>query len=111
MARRFYAESGRLILSKPGYDAAPPLPDAFKIFDSNWMMAGLVITSGAVNKSEGVTLTIPFPYPLHYVPAAEVHVLDGANEWPASGYVTNAYLVIDAGFKGLIRYVVYGFSQ
>jgi len=67
MAQRFYAQSGRIIMSKPGYNAEPGLPDQFKIFDSAWAFGTVIIASGSVTGSTTVHFT-----PQHFVPLAEV---------------------------------------
>lgn len=67
MALRVSAQSGRIIMSKPGYDASSSLPDAFKLFDSNWGATGLIAFT--INIVSGQSF-VPFPFPLHFVPAA-----------------------------------------
>lgn len=80
MAPRFYAQSGRIIMSKPGYNAQPGLPDQFKIFDSDWAFGNVVIVSGSVSVGQG-THTIAFPAQ-HFIPAIEVLAFDNRNGFP-----------------------------
>lgn len=73
MSVRFLSNAGRIIMSKAGFDASLTMPDEQKIFDSNWMATGLVIASGTyVVPSGSGEWAIPFPYALHYEPAALV---------------------------------------
>ena len=52
MAIRFWAQAGRTILSKVGFNANDPgLDDRNKIFDSNWNFSAVVIKSGEVGDS------------------------------------------------------------
>ena len=71
MAQRLYTVSGRIVISKPGYEASPALPDAFKLFDSNWGATGMIAFQQSFVKSAGSPLFVPFPFPLHYPPAVE----------------------------------------
>lgn len=76
MSVRFLANAGRIIMSKAGFDASPNMPDEQKIFDSNWMATGLVIAAGLVTVPSGSgEISVPFPYPLHYEPAASLMTL------------------------------------
>nr|CAD6411180.1 hypothetical protein REQ54_00845 [Rhizobium sp. Q54] len=107
MALQLTAQSGRIIISKPGYDANPSLPDAFKIFDSNWFATGGIIAAGSAIKSMGLPLTIPFT-PLHYVPAALVM----NNGFALQGTVTTSSIILDVNTApGECHYVVWSVSQ
>lgn len=119
MSVRFLSNAGRIIMSKAGYDASPALADQFKLFDSNWGATGLVIMTGTAFKTRNVNLVIPFPYTLHYIPAAYAFIGTGGDPgagdgegMPASGYTTNNSLVItrsgNSDFN--IRYIVYAVS-
>lgn len=119
MSVRFLANAGRIIMSKAGYDASPSLPDQFKLFDSNWMATGLVIVTGTAFKTRNVDLVIPFPYALHYEPAAYAFIGTGGDPGagdgegvPAAGYTTkNALIVTRRGNSDFnIRYIVYAVS-
>lgn len=46
MARRLYLAPGRVILSRPGYNASPSLANNRKIFDSDWGYAGSLVAAG-----------------------------------------------------------------
>jgi hypothetical protein len=109
MSIRFLASSGRIILSKPGYDASPSLPDAFKILDSDWQFSGAIIASGRVSLAPGNTV-INFPAQ-HYVPAAEVYMVDDNSVFYVGGTITNSSINIDFTSGGVADYVVYGISQ
>jgi hypothetical protein len=74
MASRFYSEAGRIIMSKPGYDATPGLPDAFKIFDSNWEFSYVIIKSGSATPS-GDIVNITFPTQ-HFRPIVEAKFIE-----------------------------------
>lgn len=83
MATRFLMTAGRILLTKPGYDAHDGgLSDRDKLFDSNWNFSGVLIAAGTmtdpapVNGNDGLTstsspLVIAFPSP-GYVPTAYV---------------------------------------
>ncbi|CAD7023121.1 hypothetical protein REJC140_00100 [Pseudorhizobium endolithicum] len=102
MTIRFTETAGRIIISKPGYEASSALPDSLKIFDSNWGATGMLAFRGAAQKILGQQLVIPFPFPLHYVPAAE----------GARGSVTNSSLIIDADVPTrIINWRVWAISQ
>jgi hypothetical protein len=108
MALRFTAEAGRIIISKPGFDASSSLPDANKIFDSNWFATGGIFASGTAVKPPGMaTYTINFP-PLHYVPAAVAYV----GGFAARGTVTNSSIILDTNAaSGEYFWVVWAVSQ
>ncbi len=119
MSVRFLSNAGRIIMSKAGYEASPALADTNKLFDSEWGATGLVIMTGTAFKQRNVDLVIPFPYNLHYIPAAYAFVGTGGDPGagdgegsPATGYTTNSALVItrggNSGFN--IRYIVYAIS-
>lgn len=115
MSVRFLANAGRIIMSKAGYDASPSLPDQFKLFDSNWMATGLVIAAGSVTKQARVDVTVPFPYPLHYQPAAYAYTASsdaGVIGQPVRGYTTKNELVLYQNFNNSveIRYVIFAVS-
>lgn len=125
MALRFTETAGRIVMSKPGYDASTSLPDAFKIFDSDWGFSGVIITRGSVSLPSGLQeYVIPIP-PQHYVPTAEVGYFDSSGNLVSyiGGYMTNSALVLQVNDydpndnsgrtlpAGLYRYVVYGISQ
>lgn len=83
MTERFYQTDGRLIVSRPGYNASSPeLGDKQKIIDSNWDFSGSLIASGTLIDPaaplgdgaltyDSVPVTITFPAP-GFVPAAYV---------------------------------------
>lgn len=84
MATRFLMTAGRILLTKPGYDARDgALTDRHMLFDSNWNFSGVLIAAGTMTDpapmgggNESLTLTasplvIAFPSP-GYVPAAYV---------------------------------------
>lgn len=48
MAIRFWSNPGRIIVSRPGFNAAPALADQNKIFDSDWNFSGLIIAKGTI---------------------------------------------------------------
>lgn len=119
MSVRFLSNAGRIIMSKAGFDASPALADVNKLFDSNWGATGLVIMAGTAFKQRNVDLVIPFPYPLHYEPAAYAFngtggdAGTGAGEgMPWGGYTTKNALVISGGSQtGInVRYIVYAVS-
>lgn len=118
MAVRYLANAGRLIMSKAGFDAGPALADENKLFDSNWMATGLVIATGTIFKPSASPISIPFPYPLHYAPAADAYLVsDGggnANDRGGAfvaGYTTQNELVITEGWSGRsIRYIIWAVS-
>ncbi|WP_313666327.1 hypothetical protein [Shinella sp.] len=107
MARRLLMNPGRLILTKPGFDARDPgLANNQKLLDSDWNFSGVIIASGTMtdpappvdSSQEGQTATnssapmiINFPSP-GYVPAAIVHYV---YDW-SIGF-------IDVGFPGFRR--------
>lgn len=109
MAQRLSAVSGRIIISKAGFDASPALPDANKIFDSDWFATGMIAFSGSVAKPSDVPVTITFPFALHYVPAAEVILSDGRSV-PAT--VSASGIVVDPTFgSDTLFYTVWAISQ
>src|SRR3546814_527618 len=77
MTTRYYEEAGRIIMSKPGHNAAPSTPDSFKIFDSNWSIGNVLIASGDIAIGNG-SHTINFPAQ-HFIPAVEVEAYDSSN--------------------------------
>lgn len=106
-------------MSKAGYEASPALADVNKLFDSNWAATGLVIMTGTAFKTRNVDLVIPFPYPLHYAPAAYAFIGTGGQAgagdgegMPAAGYTTtNALIITRRGNSDFnIRYIVYAIS-
>jgi len=108
MPVRLYEDAGRLIISKPGYSASPSLADERKLFDSNWYATGMIMATGTVQKTGGQQLVIPFPFPLHYVPAADVM-------WNKSisvlATVTASSITIPAAItSGTIDYTVWAVS-
>jgi hypothetical protein len=129
MAKRFYQSGGRIIMSRPGYDASPSLADNRKIFDSNWSFGASVIQAGSFAFS-GWPIVINFPQQ-SYVPAAEVwadvdteffgsrgtmHLGWRVDDLPASRIynnrieVTNEHLYGRRYTPGRIFYAVYGLS-
>ncbi|MCQ8781731.1 hypothetical protein [Mangrovibrevibacter kandeliae] len=46
MALRTLISPGRIIISKPGYDASPSLQEHLKVFDSNWNVSGTIVDAG-----------------------------------------------------------------
>lgn len=120
MAVRFLANAGRIIMSKSGYDASPTLPDQFKLFDSNWMATGLVIATGTYQMPSSGDGVVPFPYPLHYAPAADVYLVsdgsNGSNDLGGrflGGYTTQSALIITttATWRNrLVRYIIWAVS-
>lgn len=82
MAIRFWSNPGRMIVSKPGYDAGPSLADTSKIFDSDWNFSGLIIACGRFTdpgpepNTDPTPITIPFDDP-GYVPSAIVTATGG----------------------------------
>lgn len=109
MATRFYAEAGRIILSKPGYNASPSLPDIRKILDSDWQFSGAIIASGRVSRSQSNNV-ISFPAQ-HYIPAAEVLFEEDNYSYHARGTVTTNAIILDIFESGIANYIVYGVSQ
>ena len=109
MSTRYYEEAGRIILSKPGYDATPSLPDSFKILDSNWQFSGAIIASGRVAASPSNNV-ISFPAQ-HYIPAAEVFFEQGSQAFYAPGTITPSSIILSIFESGIANYVVYGISQ
>lgn len=58
MADRTYISGSRIIISKPGYNAGPSLPDQYKVFDSAWPFLGRLVVSGtALDPSSGADET------------------------------------------------------
>ncbi len=93
MSVRFLSNAGRIIMSKAGFEASLTMPDEQKIFDSNWMATGLVISSGIATVPTGSgEFAIPFPYPLHYAPAAMVYGFP--NPYSLDGRTDNTALYV-----------------
>ena len=116
MAQRFYSEAGRIIFSKPGYNASPSLPDIFKIFDSAWSFGYVLIASGSVGVSVG-THTISFPAQ-HFIPTIEFTVyesrsgIDFLNFGSLLDVTTNSFTVqITDNDAYRLEYNVFGISQ
>lgn len=127
MVKRFYEVAGRIIMSKPGFEATTSLADANKLFDSNWNFTGSVIAAGRIAFG-GSSYDITFDAQA-YVPAAEVwaegpgpydsrsmfhlgYIGLGGN--PTSRIFTNKIEVrnIESGLNmDTLCYVVYGLSQ
>jgi hypothetical protein len=100
--------TGRLIISKAGYEASPSLDDAFKAFDSNWPVMGRLIAQGVMldpsasisgNVDETAStagFSITFPQPFRYVPYVKIFVVKPSDypgnlkndigEWDAIGW-------------------------
>jgi len=119
MANRLSVTGGRVIISKPGYNAEASLPDAFKVFDSAWGISGLIVAKGVVDiPNNYTTYTINFP-PQHYVPYAEVicrTTLTGTKIFSVPGYCTNSQIILGSvtgslQARGLHYWTVYGLSQ
>lgn len=109
---RFYAEAGRIIMSKPGYWASPSLPDVFKIFDSDWSAGNVLIASGSIFAGGG-THAVSFPAQ-HFIPIVNIsafRVLGGLDHRIGSRVVS----VSNNGFTAFLDtnatrfdYAVYG---
>lgn len=107
-------------MSKAGYDAGAGLPDQFKIFDSNWMATGMVIATGTYQMPSSGDGVVPFPYPLHYAPAADVYLVSdsgqGSNDLGGrflAGYTTQNALVItntNTWRNRYVRYIIWAVS-
>lgn len=117
MSVRFLSNAGRIIMSKAGYEASPALADTNKLFDSEWGATGLVIATGTATRPSGNTnFLIPFPYALHYEPAAYAYGTSqlslGLVGYPVYGYTTKNELVITPqyGQSFTFRYIIYGVS-
>lgn len=112
MTQRFYAAAGRIIFSKPGYDATASLPDTFKIFDSDWVSGNVLIASGSIVGST----TISFPQQ-HFVPLVETRGFDNrlGLDWVNYDFtysVTTNSLTITftSGDINRVDYAVYGIA-
>jgi hypothetical protein len=110
---------GRFILSRPGYNAGPNLPNSAKILDSDWSFSGSVIAAGSVPWPVGFPYTIWFPRALHFVPAANAWIEGGARPYvlPLAGNIYNDCLVLSSVFKtstpdppsaGTLYYQIFG---
>ncbi|EPE99541.1 hypothetical protein [Rhizobium grahamii] len=77
MARRIRLTPGRVVISKPGFDAAnaDTIGDRNKVFDSNWNFSGTMLQAGRAagwNQASNAPITIPFGRTYSFVPAARV---------------------------------------
>lgn len=83
MADRFVIDDTRLVISRPGFDASnPTLPNAQKVFDSNWFFGGAISEIGFMTipriggtsqqsaNPTGETFYYNFQRPLTYTPTA-----------------------------------------
>ncbi|MDP9590558.1 UNVERIFIED_ORG: hypothetical protein J2W19_003122 [Shinella zoogloeoides] len=108
MVRRLLITPGRLILTKPGFDARTSgLADNQKLLDSDWDFSGVIIASGTMTDTappvdssqmgqlvtnSSAPMIINFPSP-GYVPAAIVHYV---YNWTDISF-------IEVGFPGFRR--------
>ncbi|QDC00344.1 hypothetical protein [Mesorhizobium sp. 8] len=95
MADRILLETGRMIISQPGYNASPSLADANKVFDSDWAFGGAIITAGVkqftVEDTTSGYYTIDFPTALDYVPAVILNVVDLPTMYDGSPALIGVY--------------------
>ncbi len=108
MASRFYSEAGRIIMSKPGFDASPSTPDTMKLFDSNWQAGYIIIASGTVTFNGSVTVNFP---PQHFVPLVEYFVTrpGGTHFFPGTIRGTNSSFTLTISDTMVLRYIVWAF--
>ncbi|CDM56294.1 hypothetical protein LPU83_0612 [Rhizobium favelukesii] len=84
MAVRVKMTPGRVVISKPGYDAgnSDGIGDRNKVFDSNWNFSGTMLQAGRAAGNNGASnapITIPFGRTYTFVPAARVVAFFRAN--------------------------------
>lgn len=77
--RRTYIAPGRLIVSRPGFEAGPQLPEDGKAFDSDWGFTGTLIASGTYVDPPSiprgpVTIPIALPFGVREVVMIHRHV-------------------------------------